>query len=278
MQAFVFAKEKENMIAKGKVTRLLALLLVPALILAGCAPADDDGTDAVPEPGAGAMLVKSSDLAGTDVLTVDGSDVGEVSHALVDDQGSLRYLVFDVGGALGLGERVVAVPFNSVEVVPDEARPHLLYPGTQADLEALPVLEDIDLDAGHIDANGTDYHGLVSLGQTVTDFNVVDANGQDLGEVEDVILDLGAGRAGYSLVDFGGFLGLAENTVAVPWERLQPIVGEDGEPNDTVFQLDVTAETLRSAPVFDESNWRTWPEPADPDWDANYRDFWQSVV
>jgi len=264
--------------AKRRISWLLALLAVAALLVAGCAAESDDGGETAPGAIDGTLLVKSSDLAGTDVLTSDGNDVGEVSHALVDEQGSIHYLVFDVGGALGLGEHVVAVPFSTVEVVPDEARPHLVYAGTQADLEAMPALDDIDLDAGHIDANGTDYHGLVSLGQTVTDFNVVDAAGQDLGEVEDVLLDLSAGRAGYSLVDFGGVLGLAENTVAVPWQRMQLIAGEDGEPNDTVFQLDVTEETLRSAPVFDESDWRTWPEPADPDWDAPYRDFWQTVV
>jgi sporulation protein YlmC with PRC-barrel domain len=253
--------------------------MVAALVLAGCAA--DDNADATTVPGAveGTMLVKSSDLAGADVVTSDETDVGEVSHALVDEQGSIRYLVLDVGGALGVGERVVAVPFGSLQVIPDEDRPHLLYGGTLADLEAMPALDDIDLDTGHIDgADGTEYSGLVSLGQTVTDFNVVDANGQDLGEVEDVILDLSAGRAGYGLVDFGGVLGVAENTVAVPWDRMQLIAGDDGQPNDTVFQLDVTEETLRNAPVFDDNDWRTWPEPADPDWDANYRDFWQTVV
>jgi hypothetical protein len=59
---------------------------------------------------------------------------------------------------------------------------------------------------------------------------------------------------------------------------MQIIAGEDGEPNDTVFQLNVTEETLRNAPVFDENNLNTWPDPADPNWDTNIRDFWDTVA
>jgi sporulation protein YlmC with PRC-barrel domain len=264
---------------KSKTGWWLSLVLVAALLLGACAGADDNdpGATTMPDQTAeGALVVKSSALAGTDVLSADGDDVGEVSHALVDAQGNIQYVVFDVGGFLGVGERVVAVPWASFQVVPDDTRPHLVYGGTQAELEALPEMDDIDLGAGHIDANGTDYNGLVALGQTLTDFNVVDANGEDLGEVEDVILDLNSGQVRYGLVDFGGFLGVAENTVAVPWQRMTILAGEDGEPNDTSFQLNVTEDTLRNAPLFDENDWTTWPDPAAPDWDADIRDFWDA--
>ena len=264
---------------KVRASWWLSLVVMAALVLGACAAPDDsgDGT-ALPDRTDGALVVKSSTLAGTDVLSAEGDDVGEVSHALVDADGNIQFVVFDVGGFLGLGERVVAVPWGSFEVVPDETRPHLVYGGTQAELEAMPEMNDVDLGGGQIDANGTDYNGLVALGQTITDFNVVDVNGNDLGEVEDVLLDLNAGQAHYGLVDFGGFLGVAENTVAVPWQRMQIIAGEDGEPNDTVFQLNVTEETLRNAPVFDENNLNTWPDPADPNWDMNIRDFWDTVA
>jgi sporulation protein YlmC with PRC-barrel domain len=281
----------------------MSLMVVGALLLGACAAPEDDNVDATLAPGEatlapevestlppdaeatlapdtedGALVVKSSALAGTDVLSSTGDDVGEVSHALVDAEGNIQFVVFDVGGFLGVGERVVAVPWGSFEVVPDDTRPHLVYGGTQADLEAMPEMDDVDLDAGQIDANGTDFNGLVALGQSLTDFNVVDANGEDLGEVEDVIIDLQNGTAVYGLVDFGGFLGLAENTVAVPWQRMEILAGEDGEPNDTVFQLDVNEETLRNAPVFDENNWTTWPDPADPNWDTDIRSFWDTVA
>jgi sporulation protein YlmC with PRC-barrel domain len=252
-----------------------------ALLLGACASPDDNNAGdatALPDKASGDLVVKSSALAGTDVVSADGDDVGEVSHALVDGDGKIQFLVFDVGGFLGVGERVVAVPWGSFEVVPDETRPHLVYGGTQAELEAMPAMDDVDLGGGRIDANGTDYNGLVALGQTITDFNVVDASGNDLGEVEDVILDLNAGQAAYGLVDFGGFLGLAEKTVAVPWQRMAILAGEDGEPNDTVFQLDVTEDTLQNAPEFDESNWTTWPDPADPNWDTDIRGFWETVA
>lgn len=297
---------------KSKVGGWLSLMLAGAMLVGACAGPDDNNNNVepthapdtqatlapdvqattapeatvapeaeatlAPDTEDGALVVKSSALAGTDVLSSDGDDVGEVSHALVDAEGNIQFVVFDVGGFLGVGERVVAVPWGSLEVVPDETRPHLVYNGTQADLEAMPEMGDIDLGGGQIDANGTDYNGLVSVGQTLTDFNVVDANGEDLGEVEDVIFDLKNGKVAYGLVDFGGFLGVAENTVAVPWQRMEILAGEDGEPNDTRFQLDVTEDTLRTAPVFDDSDWTTWPEVADPDWDMDIRSFWDGIA
>jgi sporulation protein YlmC with PRC-barrel domain len=276
-------EEENNMKANLRMTSWrvggLSLILLFALLLGACASQDND-SEATTAPGTaeGTLVAKSSTLAGTDVLSTDGDDVGEVSHALVDAQGNIRFVVFDVGGFLGVGERVVAVPWGSFQVVPDENRPHLVYNGTQADLEALPEMDDVDLGGGRIDANGTDYNGLVALGQTITDFNVVGASGEDLGEVEDVILDLSTGQARYGLVDFGGFLGLAEHTVAVPWQRMALQAGEDGEPNDTVFQLNVNEDTLRNAPEFDDDNLKTWPDPANPDWDTDIRNFWQTVA
>lgn len=267
---------KTLMTKPSKFRWALMLLVSAALALAGCAAPDKEGGKVAPEDGA--LVVKSSALAGTDVFASNGDDLGEVSHALVDAEGNIRYVVFDVGGFLGVGERVVAVPWGSFQVVPDDTRPHLAYRGTQAELEAMPEMDDIDLGGGQIDANGTDYNGLVSLGQTITDFNVVDAAGNDLGEVEDFILDLNTGQARYGLVDFGGFLGVAENTVAVPYTEMRVLAGEDGEPNDTAFQLDVTEETLRSAPLFDENGWTTWPEFADPDWDTDIRNYWQTAA
>lgn len=91
-----------------------------------------------------------------------------------------------------------------------------------------------------------------------------------MGEVEDAILDLNSGKVVYAVVDFGGFLGLAENTVAVPWERLT------FNEEDEQFILDIADITLEDAPVVDLST-ITDTDMRDPDWDLDIRDYWDSI-
>jgi sporulation protein YlmC with PRC-barrel domain len=90
--------------------------------------------------------------------------------------------------------------------------------------------------------------------------DVENAQGEDLGKIEDLVLDPQDGRVAYAVLSFGGFLGLGEKYFAVPWNALQAKVGED----DTLI-LNVDKEKLSNAPGFDRNNWpdmtnRQWGE------------------
>jgi hypothetical protein len=97
------------------------------------------------------------------------------------------------------------------------------------------------------------------------DFNLFNMQDEDLGEVEDLIIDVSEGQVSYAVVDFGGFLGIAENSVALPWERLTL------EEETETFRLDVDAPTLESAPVFD---FNAWEYPLEENWDTEYQTYW----
>jgi sporulation protein YlmC with PRC-barrel domain len=90
--------------------------------------------------------------------------------------------------------------------------------------------------------------------------DVENAQGEDLGQIEDLMLDPQDGRVAYAVLSFGGFLGLGEKYFAVPWKALQAKAGED----DTLI-LNVEKEKLTNAPGFDKNNWpdmtnRQWGE------------------
>ena len=87
--------------------------------------------------------------------------------------------------------------------------------------------------------------------------NVVNAEGEDLGEVKEVMLDLDAGQVAYVVISFGGFLGLGEKLFAFPWGALRL------DPDQEVFVLNVEREQLEEAPGFDEDN---WPKTEDRDY------------
>jgi sporulation protein YlmC with PRC-barrel domain len=72
--------------------------------------------------------------------------------------------------------------------------------------------------------------------------------GEDLGEIEDVIIGRN-GQVEFVVVAYGGFLGLGENLVAVPYSALRPGPLEDS------FVVGFTKEKLEQAPAFERGKW-----------------------
>lgn len=82
-------------------------------------------------------------------------------------------------------------------------------------------------------------------------------DGEDLGEMTDLMIDLEVGDIAYAVVDLGGFLGTSGKLFAVPWKAL----GVDSENHE--MTLDIARERLENAPGFDPDDWpdfsdRTW--------------------
>jgi sporulation protein YlmC with PRC-barrel domain len=87
---------------------------------------------------------------------------------------------------------------------------------------------------------------------------VVNARGENLGKIEDVMLDLDGTRIAYAVLSFGGLWGLGSKLFAVPWEML--IL--DAERKAFLFNVD--REALESAPGFDKDH---WPDTINPEWE-----------
>ena len=98
-------------------------------------------------------------------------------------------------------------------------------------------------------------------GSTFIGADVENPQGQDLGDIKDVVIDRASGRIAYAVVSFGGFFGLGEKLFAVPWGAFsQP------DPKNDKFVLAVDKERLTNAPGFDQNN---WPQMASRDWVTN---------
>jgi len=81
--------------------------------------------------------------------------------------------------------------------------------------------------------------------------------GDDLGDIKDIMLDMSTGHVAYVVLAFGGFLGLGEKLFAVPWNALTLDVDEKR------FTLNADKDKLKNAPGFDKDN---WPDMADTVW------------
>jgi sporulation protein YlmC with PRC-barrel domain len=89
--------------------------------------------------------------------------------------------------------------------------------------------------------------------------------GEDLGKVDELMIDVPTGRVAYAVLSFGGFLRMGNKLFAVPWSALR--VDED----EKCFILDVDKRTLETAPGFDKDD---WPDMADTAWSTQvYRHY-----
>lgn len=60
------------------------------------------------------------------------------------------------------------------------------------------------------------------------------------------VVNTATGEVVYSVLAFGGFLGLNEKWFAIPWHALQPAAGF------RMYTLDIDEEALAEAPGFDK--------------------------
>jgi sporulation protein YlmC with PRC-barrel domain len=99
--------------------------------------------------------------------------------------------------------------------------------------------------------------------------------GEDLGKVDDLVVDVATGRLGYVIVSMGGFLGIGDKLVAVPWELFTV------RPGDHEFLIDIEKEMLQDAPSFERSR---WPDMSDDTWAATIhthfaqKPYWNSDI
>jgi len=107
---------------------------------------------------------------------------------------------------------------------------------------------------------------VMSAGTLAGD-RVRNSAGEDLGKVEEIMLDVPTGRVAYAVLSFGGFLGMGNKLFAVPWDSLTLDEGTHE------FVLNVDKNTLENAPGFDKDN---WPDMADPTWGGQIHDYYGS--
>ena len=110
---------------------------------------------------------------------------------------------------------------------------------------------------------------------TISSDRVKNAAGEDLGKIEDLMIDVNSGRIAYAVLSFGGFLKLGNKLFAIPWQALQL------DAVNKQFILGVDKSVLERAPGFDKDN---WPDMADPSFGTNvyrhygYKPYWEDVA
>jgi hypothetical protein len=93
-------------------------------------------------------------------------------------------------------------------------------------------------------------------GKAAQGTKVYSPEGEELGQIDDVIIEPVSGRVVYGVLQFGGFMGLGADYHPIPFGRLKYDGARGG------YVTDLTKEQLEGAPRHDE-NWyhnRDWQE------------------
>ncbi len=81
---------------------------------------------------------------------------------------------------------------------------------------------------------------------------VVGQNGEELGTIDDLIIERESGKIEYALISSGGFLGIADTLRAVPISELEPRANEAGD--EIAFGLPLDKARFKQAPTFADND------------------------
>lgn len=100
---------------------------------------------------------------------------------------------------------------------------------------------------------------------TLAGYRVRNRRNEDLGAIEELMIDPESGCIAYAVLCFGGFLGVGDKLYAVPWERLQL------NADDRVLIFDWDSEDLDGAPAFEQND---WPDFGDAGWEREIHNYY----
>ena len=98
-------------------------------------------------------------------------------------------------------------------------------------------------------------HSLIS-GSKVQGTTVYNTQGENLGEVYDVMIDKVSGKIAYAVMSFGGFLGIGNRYHPLPWSTLKYDTRQQG------YVVGLTKQQLERAPTYGANERPAWGDRA----------------
>lgn len=240
--------------------------------------------------------MRASLLLGLGVTNPEGESLGDLVDLVIERSGQVPYAVVEFGDVLGFGGRWYYIPMGALSI--DRANRLAILDVDQRMLEAMPGYPrgslpetsspDWDLE---IRAYWEEYLTPVSqqvvaelaareqerrtlrlekpgaiLASELQGYGVINPLGDDLGEVEGLMIDLEATRLAYPIISFGGVLGFGAKRFPVPPDRFTVNTFRDA------LVLSVEPELFRRAPGYQQDR---WPDSADRFWRRTIDEYWQ---
>jgi sporulation protein YlmC with PRC-barrel domain len=248
-------------------------------------------------------FLSASTIKGDKVINAAGEDLGKIEELMIDlRDGRLAFAVLSFGGFLGMGDKLFAIPWQTLRL---KLHDHAFVLDVPKD--TLEKAEGFDKDNWPVTSREWlstvyGYYGYQPYWQTGVpeetesqkiarresmsssrenpDFlsagtlkgdKVVSTSGEDIGKIEEFMIDLKDGKIAYVVVSHGGILGMGNKLFAIPWQALSLRVHEHA------FAINVSNETFDKADGFDKDNWPLTREELSRTYSYHgYQPYWQT--
>jgi len=204
-------------------------------------------------------LEKADEIIGMAVADPQEHKLGKVKDLAIDMQdGRVAEVIIGSGGFAGLDEKMIAVP--------PEALIHAnAGKGLQLnDADAFRTAPSFKMSHWNAAASATEvadvyerFHvtphggaGELVRADKIMGLTARNPQNERLGKVENLVVDLSAGRVVEVMIASGRYLGIKEELSAVPPQAFRY------QPEKALLTLDTTKETLKYAPHFKPGDWR----------------------
>ncbi len=273
------------------------------------------------------IVLSSGALKKDKVINSKGDEMGSVEDFIIDTAaGRVIYAILSLGGHLGVGDKLFAIPWDTMDLNTDK---HAFVLDVDKDrLKNAPSFNKnswSDINSQGWASNVYNYYGQTpywtapssasgespgyggytgvsassistssaaapsgtagpevyssspsASAQAAPAMNLLKASdlkgdkvknkaNEDLGKIEEIMIQLDSGRIGYAVLSFGGFLGMGNKLFAVPWHAMSFDSGK------REYILNMPKSELKNAPGFDKNN---WPDTENPDWDKEVQGFY----
>jgi len=244
------------------------------------------GMRVVPGP-----TMRATDMLGYTVTNLRGDVLGRIKDFIVSRDGYAPYAAIEFAGILGFDGKWNYIPtaaltlnrVNLTAIVDIDEGVLESMPGFESG--ALPDTTDPIWDQ-EIRRSWARWLSPALSKQTLVDtvreermngkraflmnnlmnYDVISPDGEDLGEIEDIVIDTEDTDIAYVVLAFGGVLEFGEKLFTVPSQAL------DVNDEDEKITLGVDRKTLERAPHFERDR---WPDMSNPWWYSEAEQYWK---
>ncbi len=179
-----------------------------------------------------------SKLDGVDLFDAENKKIGEIDEILVDARtGDIHQIIIETGGVMGIGGKKHAVNANALSFFSRAAddNPPVKVTAKEA-VDKAPAPAKVERDSPFVTAGK--FIGM----------DVLDAEGKEIGEIEDVIVDLQSGKAHVLLMEFDKSWSPVDKLYAFKASAFQP-AKDRGK-----LMLEVRKEALEGLPSISKAD------------------------
>jgi len=212
-------------------------------------------------------VVRVSNLVGMEVESRSGDNLGEVRDVARNGApGQNMQLIVALGGIVGDEQKLIAIPFDAIQISSDGDELH-----TSRTRDQLAGLAPVTLDAqtasrgpaqpgaagesrsvGPASPGSTGPAGTASLRERrvgdLLGIDVIGSGGDKVAEVDDIVLSTAGAASVRAVLQVGGIAGIGEKRVSLPLNELTVERGDDEEPT---LRVALDTEALERLPEFE---------------------------